>query len=423
MARKRKKSKDGEAEVSQEGGADDGGKTVVSTDAQNEEMLKKRGAGEAKWRKFWVRFVVGWLLIFFFFGIIFSGHLYVGLLIIGIQCQTFAELIRVRYEQKNAKEVPLYRTLQWLLFLVSMFFTYGEGLISFFGKYSRPDDKLTMLLVHYHGWICFSAYSILFVVAVLTMRKGYYRYQMQQLTWTLVVISMVVGQLKHITNLLCLGLFWVLLPASLVVCNDTWAYISGFAFGRKFFGPFLKLSPNKTWEGFIGGMICTCVFGVFWPLLLSQSQWLICPATELSIWPEALECTPHAVFQWTSYEIPEVLVSLLGRTQIDLLPVQIHCFFLALYASLVAPFGGFFASAIKRVYKLKDFDSYLPGHGGMMDRMDCQLLIMLCTAVHVNTFVKSVEVTVPVVLAQIAQLHTNEQQEVLTYLKSMLTQN
>jgi phosphatidate cytidylyltransferase len=42
-------------------------------------------------------------------------------------------------------------------------------------------------------------------------------------------------------------------------------------------------------------------------------------------------------------------------------PIQIHGLAYGLFASLVAPFGGFFASAIKRAYKKKDFDSFMPG--------------------------------------------------------------
>ena len=41
------------------------------------------------------------------------------------------------------------------------------------------------------------------------------------------------------------------------------------------------------------------------------------------------------------------------------------------FASSVAPFGGFFASAIKRAYGIKDFDSFIPGHG----RMDALILV------------------------------------------------
>lgn len=45
---------------------------------------------------------------------------------------------------------------------------------------------------------------------------------------------------------------------------------------------------------------------------------------------------------------------------------------MAIFASLVAPFGGFFASGFKRAFNIKDFGQSIPGHGGMTDRMDCQ---------------------------------------------------
>ena len=53
-------------------------------------------------------------------------------------------------------------------------------------------------------------------------------------------------------------------------------------------------------------------------------------------------------------------------------PYQLHLLLLACFASLVAPFGGFFASGFKRAFNIKDFGHSIPGHGGMTDRMDCQ---------------------------------------------------
>merc|ERR1712146_858263 len=62
---------------------------------------------------------------------------------------------------------------------------------------------------------------------------------------------------------------------------------------------------------------------------------------------------------------------------------------LALFASLVAPFGGFFASAVKRAFKIKDFAGFIPGHGGITDRMDCQMIMTLCSWITFTTFVSN----------------------------------
>eukprot|EP00540_Astrosyne_radiata_P022519 CAMPEP_0116823942 /NCGR_PEP_ID=MMETSP0418-20121206/1120_1 /TAXON_ID=1158023 /ORGANISM="Astrosyne radiata, Strain 13vi08-1A" /LENGTH=142 /DNA_ID=CAMNT_0004452255 /DNA_START=125 /DNA_END=553 /DNA_ORIENTATION=- len=99
-------------------------------------------------------------------------------------------------------------------------------------------------------------------------------------------------------------------------------------------------------------------------------------------------------------------------------PVQFHALLLALFASVVAPFGGFLASAIKRAYGVKDFDSIIPGHGGVMDRMDCQFLMALCTWVHFNTFVKMATVSVPKLIYLYNMLNESQQKEFLRYIRA-----
>ncbi len=62
--------------------------------------------------------------------------------------------------------------------------------------------------------------------------------------------------------------------------------------------------------------------------------------------------------------------------------VQFHAVVLAAFASIIAPFGGFFASGFKRGFKIKDFGDSIPGHGGMTDRMDCQVSPRLLYTSH-----------------------------------------
>lgn len=50
-----------------------------------------------------------------------------------------------------------------------------------------------------------------------------------------------------------------IVPVSMIVTNDIMAYVFGFFFGKT---PLIKLSPKKTWEGFIGGGISTVIYGL-----------------------------------------------------------------------------------------------------------------------------------------------------------------
>jgi len=68
-------------------------------------------------------------------------------------------------------------------------------------------------------------------------------------------------------------------------------------------------------------------------------------------------------------------------------PIQFHVLILATFASLIAPFGGFFASGLKRTFKIKDFGESIPGHGGMTDRMDCQFIMGFFTFMYFQSFI------------------------------------
>ena len=67
--------------------------------------------------------------------------------------------------------------------------------------------------------------------------------------------------------------------------------------------------------------------------------------------------------------------------------IQLHSLFIGLFASSIAPMGGLFASGFKRSIKIKDFADTIPGHGGVTDRMDCQMLNGAFVYIYLNQFV------------------------------------
>lgn len=164
----------------------------------------------------------------------------------------------------------------------------------------------------------------------------------------------------------------------MIVYNDSAAYFCGRLLGRKIINrELIKLSPKKTWEGFIGALIITCAVGTFQPLLLAKFPLLCCPRAKAFDF--------HA-----QCEVPDAFVRrdirILGLWTVNAYPAQVHGFVLALFGSLIAPFGGFLASGLKRCYNVKDFGNLIPGHGGILDRMDCQLAMGSFLLLYVKTF-------------------------------------
>jgi phosphatidate cytidylyltransferase len=109
------------------------------------------------------------------------------------------------------------------------------------------------------------------------------------------------------------------------------AYVFGMCLGKM---PLLRiLSPKKTVEGFVGAGFSTLIFAA--PLL--------------------------------NYLSSKMSGTTSGSN-------KQHAWVMALYTSLVGPFGGYLASSIKRAHGKKDFGNTIPGHGGLVDRLDCQII-------------------------------------------------
>ncbi|KAG6469309.1 hypothetical protein ZIOFF_074017 [Zingiber officinale] len=201
---------------------------------------------------------------------------------------------------------------------------------------------------------------------------------------------------------------WFLLPASLIIINDIAAYFFGFFFGRT---PLIKLSPKKTWEGFIGASVTTLLAAFMLSNILGRFQWLTCPRKDLSTgW---LHCDPGPLFKTQYFVVPRWMHQWFPWKEIAYLPVQFHALALGLFASIIAPFGGFFASGFKRAFKLKDFGDSIPGHGGITDRMDCQMVMAVFAYIYHQSFVMPPSFSVDMILEQILRNLTFEEQHFL----------
>ncbi len=128
------------------------------------------------------------------------------------------------------------------------------------------------------------------------------------------------------------GLWWTGLALGVTWLADTGAYLVGHTWGKSRMSP--NVSPLKTWEGFVGGLILGAGGGV----LLA---WLI-----------------HLMAPWLGY--PPKMSMWDGLA-------------LGLLISICSPLGDLGESIIKRHVGAKDSGHLIPGHGGMLDRIDSLL--------------------------------------------------
>ncbi|ALX66902.1 phosphatidate cytidylyltransferase [Microbacterium sp. XT11] len=115
------------------------------------------------------------------------------------------------------------------------------------------------------------------------------------------------------------GQWWVLSFITIAVAADTGAYATGLAFGKHPMAP--RISPKKTWEGFAGAVVASVAAGVLLAMFLLELPW------------------------WAGVIFGAAIL-------------------------LSATLGDLGESMLKRDIGIKDMSSWLPGHGGLLDRLD-----------------------------------------------------
>ncbi|KAJ1330231.1 hypothetical protein BSLG_009650 [Batrachochytrium salamandrivorans] len=144
---------------------------------------------------------------------------------------------------------------------------------------------------------------------------------------------------------------------------------------------------------------------------------LTCPINPVFV-PQSFPIPPAltALIRWITLPSSVLFPSLFSSPPVIrsvlIMPLQFHALLLAAFASLIAPFGGFFASGVKRAFKIKDFGDSIPGHGGLTDRMDCQFIMGVFSSIYFQSFIGTKGITVGMLLqSAVSYLSITEQLE------------
>lgn len=371
------------------------------------------------------RFFSGMTLTGLFYAVVRGGHICIGIAVILMEIGMFNEILRLGMNVARDGRIPLWRTTGWYFFTSVLFLFYGKAVLSHFEDQGLSFMRLAgfQYALKHHTFIAFCMYCGGFVGFVISLKQELYRFQFTYFGRALVALILVVVQSHFMILNLAQGLIWFILPCWLIICNDSFGYFCGRLFGRH---TLTALSPKKTWEGYIGAGIFTMIAAFFLAGKLSEYPSLVCPKYDFDdchfLCPP-VQCDPlPAAFLPVDANIT-LIPGVTGTFSVTIRPIQIHAIALGLFASSLAPFGGFFASGAKRAFGIKDFGGLLPGHGGVTDRVDCQLMMAVFTYVYVINFVKVNFVGSPDVgklMSFVSELSTGEQVELLTEMYTRL---
>ncbi len=199
-------------------------------------------------------------------------------------------------------------------FLMKLAYVYEENLRGFL-KGQSTTTVLTVL---------FAVFLIIYAVA----RNNKFTANSLAVSFAMpLMLSFAFNSIEYVYLGSKLGFFGLMMLVNFACINDIGAYFIGSKFGKHKMTP--VISPKKTYEGAVGGVISSVVATVI------------------------------------------IILAFGGKFDVTMLKwvvmTPVFC--------VVGIFGDLIASVIKRVTGIKDYSNLIPGHGGIMDRMDSILLI------------------------------------------------
>jgi phosphatidate cytidylyltransferase len=140
------------------------------------------------------------------------------------------------------------------------------------------------------------------------------------------------------------GAIWTIYTLLAVWAGDIFAYFVGKSLGRHPMSP--RISPKKTWEGAVASILASIIIGTLW-----------------------FRYAPEISSALLRIGLIDRRDGMFGLEQPQLWPIIV----LSALVNIAAQFGDLVESLIKRGAGVKDSGTILPGHGGMLDRIDAML--------------------------------------------------
>jgi phosphatidate cytidylyltransferase len=205
----------------------------------------------------------------------------------------------------------------------------NKSVIGFLGYIACIVYYLFLYFKFYNYLMLFIGFLLLTMMAyVVTFPK----YNIDQVVYVFFGLFYVAIMLSFIykVRILDMGTYLVWLIFISAWGSDTSAYLVGMSIGKRKFLP--KLSPKKTLEGCIGGIVGAALIGYLYGLVFADN--------------------------FTTINNPKLVFTIICGS-----------------ASIISQLGDLAASAIKRNHDIKDYGKLIPGHGGILDRFDSIIFV------------------------------------------------
>lgn len=252
------------------------------------------------------------------------------------------------YQKLMQRTFPIYQSSQ--LYYLGIIFL-GWGILMIGGSRVLHIGSVTLEFIGFTLVLC--TVFLLPILGILFHSKGVgLRSKMSLLGFFYITLPLFLAIYLR-TSLFAegrYGLFLLMLVVLAVWLNDTFAYLIGSWIGKHKFFP--KISPKKTWEGSIGGIIVGTLC-VGW-----LSHWVYMQFPQENI---------NTLYEWQDINWNMKFAN------------PYFLFTLALCACVFGTIGDLLESLLKRRAGVKDAGQIMPGHGGFLDRFDSFLLALPAT--------------------------------------------